>query len=274
MDAADAVAEGDLTVKVPEHFPAEFGQLARSFNRMTGELARSEEQRNHLTADVAHELRTPLHIIQGNLEGILDGIYQPTPDHINATLDETRLLARLVDDLQTLTLAEADQLQLNMTRVNLADLLADVTTSFSGQAETVGVALEYQLQGSPEELTLVGDVDRLDQVLSNLVANALRFTPFGGKITLLAEPLLDSGQKSVGVRLKIKDNGTGIPAEDLPFIFDRFWRGDRARTRQTGIQSGLGLAITRQLVRAHGGDIKVESQVGMGTTFTIDIPVE
>jgi len=158
MAAADRVAEGDLSARVPERGPGDFGQLAKSFNRMTEELERADQQRRNLTADVAHELRTPLHIIQGNLEGILDGVYEPTAEHINTTLDETRLLARLVDDLRTLSLAEAGQLPLTWEPVDVAELLADVGTSFSGQAEAAGIDLRVKIEGDASDLTITGDV--------------------------------------------------------------------------------------------------------------------
>jgi signal transduction histidine kinase len=250
---------------------------------MTEELARAEEQRRNLTADVAHELRTPLHIIQGNLEGMLDGVYEPGEATIEATLEETRLLARLVEDLQTLSLAETGQLELVKERVNVAELLADVRTSFSGQSEAAGVTLDVVLgetmepygaavnsDGAPggdpgEAMTVWADYGRLDQVLTNLMANALRYTPHGGKITLQA-----AAEKG-GVSLWVRDTGDGIPPEDLPYIFDRFWRGDPARSH-TGGSSGLGLAIAQQLVRAHGGRITAESQIGQGTIFRIDLP--
>jgi len=263
MAAADAVAEGDLDVSVPEGGPGEFGRLARSFNRMIAELARAEQQRRNLTADVAHELRTPLHIIQGNLEGVLDGVYEPTREHITATLDETRLLSRLVGDLQTLSLAEAGQLPLHRQWLEAADLLADVATSFSGQAAEAGIEIEVEV--APDAGQVYVDADRLDQVLSNLVSNALHHTPSGGHVTLAAGPLADS------MRLIVKDTGSGIAPEDLPFVFDRFWRGDRSRARQPGTGSGLGLAIARQLVQAHGGHIEVESQPGQGTQFIIEL---
>ena len=265
MAAADAVANGDLSVRVREQIPGEFGRLARSFNRMTVQLASVEEQRRELTADVAHELRTPLHIIQGNLEGLLEGVYQPTPEMINATLDETRLLARLVNDLQTLSLVESGQLPLHLEPLLAVDLLEDTAAGFTGQAAAAGVELVVQAEGDPSEMTISADPDRMEQVLTNLVANALRYTPSGGTITLRAKPTPQ------GVQLAVSDNGAGIPAEDLPFIFNRFWKGDRSRQRQSGTGSGLGLAIARQLIQAQGGEIRVESQPGQGTTFLIDL---
>jgi signal transduction histidine kinase len=264
MTAADAVAEGDLSVRVEEDKPGEFGQLARSFNRMVGELERSDQQRRNLTADVAHELRTPLHIIQGNLEGVLDDVYKPTDEHIQATLEETQQLSRLVEDLRTLSLAEAGQLPLVWEPVDVAELLADVGTSFSGQAEAAAIDLTVEVGKNLP--TIIGDVGRLDQVLGNLVANAVRHTHVDGSITLKAEAIQD------GVRIHVRDTGEGILAEDLPHIFDRFWKGDRSRTRASGAGSGLGLAIARQLVNAHGGIICVESEPGKGTTFTIELP--
>jgi two-component system OmpR family sensor kinase/two-component system sensor histidine kinase BaeS len=268
MAAADAVAEGDFSVRVPERGPGEFARLAQSFNRMARELERADQQRRNLTADVAHELRTPLQVIQGNLEGILDGVYEPTRRHIDATLEETRLLTRLVEDLRTLSLAESGQLPLQWETVDLADLLHDVQTSFSGQAEAAGIALQVETSADPGKLAVRGDAGRLDQVLSNLVANALRHTPAGGSVFLRAEPTAS------GARLVVSDTGEGIAEKDLPYVFDRFWRGDRSRSRAGGAGSGLGLAIARQLVQNHGGHIRVESEVGRGTTFVVDLPAE
>jgi signal transduction histidine kinase len=266
MSAADAVAEGDLSIRVRENVPGEFGQLARSFNRMTAELERAETRRRNLTADVAHELRSPLQIIQGNLEGILDGVYVPDREHIGATLEETRLLARLVSDLQTLSLAEAGQLPLHKVEVSAADLLEDALTSFAGQAAAAGIRLSAQLIEDGASLTLWVDPDRIDQVLSNLVANALRHTPAGGEVVLRAQSSAES------ISLQVQDSGPGILPDDLPFIFDRFYRGDRARTRSAGSGSGLGLAIARQLIQAHGGQIQVENLPGSGALFTIHLP--
>jgi len=264
MAAADAVAAGDLSVRVPESKHGAFSQMAASFNRMTAELERADQQRRNLTADVAHELRTPLHIIQGNLEGVLDGVYDCSTAHIEATLDETRLLARLVEDLRTLSLAEGRQLVLHLETVDVGELLSDAQTSFSGQAEAGGI--DVQLDVAPELPTIQGDIGRLDQVLGNLLSNALRHTLVGGVIVLRA------ACAPGGVQIEVSDTGAGIPAEDIPFIFDRFWKGERSRSRILGSGSGLGLAIARQLVQAHGGNIEVDSTVDEGTTFTIMLP--
>jgi two-component system OmpR family sensor kinase/two-component system sensor histidine kinase BaeS len=271
MSAADAVAAGDWSVRVSERGPRDFRQLARSFNRMTAELARADQQRRNLSADVAHELRTPLQIIQGNLEGILDGVYLADEAHLGATLDETRVLARLVEDLRTLSLAEAGELPMHWEQVDIGELLADLDTTFSGQAEAAGVSMQITPAAetsSAGAFVIAADLGRLNQVLSNLVVNALRHTPAGGSITLAVEA------REGGVRMRVSDTGEGIPAEDLPFVFDRFWKGDPARSRSGGAGSGLGLAIARQLVQAHGGQIAVDSRVGQGTSFVIDLPAQ
>ncbi len=264
MSATDAIAKGDLSVRLSENNRrGPLSNLARRFNNMVVELERAEQQRRNMTADIAHELRTPLHIIQGNLEGMLDGVYEPTDENINDTLDETRLLARLVEDLQTLSLAEAGQLPLHPTRFLLADLLTDAAAGFESRAIAQNVTLHVDVPDTSPEIE--ADYDRLNQVLANLLTNALRHTPENGQITLRAESVPD------GVRITVEDTGTGIPAEDLPYIFDRFWRGDKSRTRTEG-SSGLGLAITKQLVLAHGGTISVGSEEGEGTTFEIELP--
>lgn len=265
--AIDSIAEGDLSARVPEDNSPQFERIIKRFNKMVGELERSDQQRRNLTADIAHELRTPLHIIQGNLEGIVDGVYQPTPEHINATLDESRLLTRLVNDLQTLSLAETGQLPLHPTRFLLADLITDLASSFSSQAAFRGIDL--RTKHAVPDLELTADYDRLDQVLSNLISNALRHTPRGGTISIETELIADE-EKSV--RITVNDTGAGIASEDLPFIFDRFWRADRSRSERS--HSGLGLAIARQLILAHSGTIEVQSEAGKGTTFIINLPLK
>src|SRR5262249_15067675 len=237
-------------IRVRENIRGEFGKLARTFNHMAAELQRIDEQRRNLTADVAHELRTPLHVIQGNLEGILDGVYEATPEHIQMLLEETQLLSRLVEDLRTLSQAESGHLPLHKERVPVGELLTDLATSFSGQAEAAEIALRVD-RDHLDGTVIDADVMRMNQVLANLIVNALRYTPKGGSITLRGEAAPDH------VRLSVCDTGQGIPAEDLPHVFDRFWRGDPARMHKDGAGGGLGLAIVKQLVELHGGQVNV-----------------
>lgn len=265
FDTINKIEEGNLSARVEEKTSDMFSDLFKRFNKMVGELERAAQQRRNLTADIAHELRTPLHIIQGNLEGVIDGVYQPTSEHINNTLDETRLLTRLVNDLQTLSLAETGQLPLHPTLFLLADLIADLTSSFSSQAASLGVDLQTHLADAYQQVR--ADYDRLNQVLSNLISNALRHTPKDGRISILTEPAQDT---QYAVRITIQDTGSGIPPSDLPFIFDRFWRGDRSRSGRT--HSGLGLAIAKQLIHAHGGTIEAQSELGKGASFIIELP--
>lgn len=263
MRAADKVAQGDFSIRMGKQHRGDFGALAKAFNHMVTELELSDQRRRNLTADVAHELRTPLHIIQGNLEGVLDGVYDPSAEHIEATLDETRLLSRLIEDLRILSLAESGQLPLTREPVNLADLLADVETSFHGLATENDVALHVH---SDDPLWVSIDYLRMTQVIHNLVGNALRHTAVGGEISVIGTSHPDQSEKVI---ITVQDTGSGIAPEDIPFIFDRFWRGDRARPHSGS--TGLGLAISHQLVRAHGGTLTVESEVGVGSKFTIEL---
>jgi two-component system OmpR family sensor kinase/two-component system sensor histidine kinase BaeS len=282
MTAADALAEGDLAARAPVEGSGEFRDFARSFNRMAEALETANRHRRELLADVAHELRTPLTIIQGNLEGLRDGVYEATPEHLDLVLDETQRFGRLVEDLRLLTLAEAGQLPLDAQALDVPQLLADVRDAFDCQASEAGIALALAVE---EELPpLYADPQRLGQVLGNLVTNALRHTPPGGEVTLGAASVTPGasapagadaplGAGPTGVLLWVADNGEGIPAEDLPRVFDRFWRGDPARSHERGAGSGLGLAIAKGLVEAHGGRIWAESRAGEGTTVSCLFPV-
>jgi signal transduction histidine kinase len=267
MRAANALAGGDLTARVPVRGSREFRHLADSFNRMAGALETADRQRRELLADVAHELRTPLTVVQGNLEGLRDGVYQPTPEHLDLILDETLKLGRLVDDLRLLTLAEAGQLSLDLQALDVPQLLADLRDAFACQADEAGIKLTVEAVQSLPRLT--ADPQRLGQVLGNLIGNALRHTPRGGHVTLGAA-LAPAGD---AVRLWVADTGEGIAADDLPRIFDRFWRGDPARSHEAGAGTGLGLAIARSLVEAHGGSIWANSQPGQGTTVFCLLPL-
>lgn len=264
MSAAEAVGRGDFTVRIEEQGKGDFRPLVGAFNRMTEELGRVDQQRRNLTADIAHELRTPLHIIQGNLEGILDDIYQPTPEHIQATLDETHHLSRLVTDLRTLSQAESGELPLTLEEIDLHEFFTDLETSFTGAIHQHNLTLTIDTPNHP--LTLTADYGRLNQIFSNLLMNAIRHTPAEGEIHITAY------QDKETLTLTLRDTGQGIPPDDLPYIFDRFWRGDRARTHTDGAGGGLGLAIVRQLVHLHNGHIDATSQENHGTTFTLQFP--
>lgn len=262
--ATRAVAAGDLSVRVPTRYPGEVGELAVAFNQMTAALARADELRRNMTADVAHELRTPLSVIRGKLEGVLDGVYPATSEHLEPILDEVRLLTRLVEDLHMIALAEAGQLTLEKRPLDVGDLLRDAQVNFGPQAADRGVTMALDL---PEKLPQVmADGRRISQVLGNLLTNALRHTPEGGRVTLSA------GAVENAVEVTVTDTGAGIPPEDLPYIFERFWRGDKSRSRAGG-GSGLGLAIAKQLVGLHGGTIRAESAPGQGAQFRFTLPV-
>jgi len=262
--ATQAVAAGDLSTRVPTHSPGEIGELAAAFNQMTQDLAQADKLRRNLTADVAHELRTPISVVRGKVEGILDGVYPATSEHLEPVLEEIKLLTQLVEDLGMLALAEAGQLALERQATNLGDLLQDAQVNFSPQAADRGVTLTLDL---PTELPKVMvDRRRIAQVLGNLLTNALRHTPGGGYVTLSA------AASERMVKVTVADTGKGIPSEDLPYIFERFWRGDRSRSRAAG-GTGLGLAIAKQLVEVHGGTISVESTLGQGSKFWFTLPI-
>ena len=261
--ATRAVAAGDLSARVATHYPGEMGELAVAFNQMAEELARADELRRNMTADVAHELRTPLSVIRGKLEGVLDGVYPATAEHLEPVLEETGLLTRLVEDLRLLALAEAGQLTLETRPIDVGDLLRDAHVNFSPQASDRGVTLALDLAEQLPEVK--ADQRRIAQVLGNLVTNALRHTPQAGCVTLSAR----AGDGAVTVT--VTDSGVGVPAEDVPYIFERFWRGEKSRSRAGG-GSGLGLAIARQLVEMQGGVIGVESAPGDGARFWFTLP--
>jgi len=267
MQAADAIAGGDLSARVSVERSGEFRSFAHSFNRMAGALDTADRQRRELLADVAHELRTPLTVIQGNLEGLRDGVYEPTPEHLDLVLDETHRLSRLVDDLRLMTLAEAGQLPLDLQTLDVPQLLADVRDAFACQASEAGVALVTDVPASLP--LLVADSQRMGQVLGNLVGNALRHTPPGGTVTLGAALASEDA-----LRLWVADTGEGVPLEDVSRIFERFWRGDPARSHEAGAGMGLGLAIAKSLVNAHGGRIWAESEVGRGTIVSCLLPLQ
>lgn len=263
-ESAQTIAGGDLEQRVPVRSNDEIGRVARSFNQMAESLAEADAQRRNMIADIAHELRTPLTVIQGNLEALMDGVYDLTPDNVAAVYKQSIVLSRLVADLRDLALAEAGQLRLELKAVALGDLLAQVSEGLEVQARKKGVTLNL---GIANDLPKVqADEQRIAQVLYNLISNALRHTPAGGTITSSAE--LREGRVLVSVR----DTGTGISPEDLPHVFERFYRADRSRARSSG-GSGLGLTIAKQIVEAHGGQIWAQSWLGAGSTFGFSLPL-
>ncbi len=266
--AARAVASGNLKQQVQVKGSTEVAEVAHAFNEMTSALEESATLRQHLVADVAHELRTPLSVLQGNLRAILDDVYPLDKEEIANLYDETLLLSRLVDDLRELAQAEAGQLGLNLRPVAMSSLLRSAVERFRPAADMKGITLGLEM---PDELPLTeADPDRLNQIIFNLLSNALRHTPEGGRIMVRGAATRRGGHDDIAV--SVVDTGEGIAAEDLPHIFDRFWRTDRARSREKG-GTGLGLAIARSLVEAHGGRIWVESKLGQGATFTFSVPV-
>lgn len=262
--AVRRMAEGDLSQRVDVASQDEIADLGRAFNHMADGLTRLEELRRNMVTDVAHELRTPLSNIRGYLEAVQDGVVEPDKGVIDSIHEEAMLLNRMVDDLQELSLAEAGQLGLERKPVALADVVDRAVEAACPQAAAEGLALSVAV---PEDLPLVEvDPQRIGQVLRNLLCNAMTHTPPGGEIAITAHT------EGRWVAVCVRDTGTGIAEEDLPHVFERFYRADRSRSRATG-GAGLGLAIVKQLVEAHGGRIEVESVVGEGTRFTFALPV-
>lgn len=266
-EAAQAIGARDLSKRVEVSGSHEVKEVAQAFNEMAAALEGAETLRRNLLADVAHELRTPLSVLQGNLRAILDDVYALDKAEVARLYDETRLLSRLVNDLHALAQAEAGQLALNRQPTQLAELVQSTATAFGAAADAKGVSLNWQI---PADLPpVMADPARLTQVLHNLLDNALRHTPAGGSIALRAG--CDDGD----VWLAVQDSGEGISPQDLPRVFDRFYRADPARSRATG-GAGLGLAIVRAIVEAHGGAVSAASpgEPGQGSTFTLRLPGE
>jgi signal transduction histidine kinase len=258
LEAAGHVAEGNYSTHVQEKGPPEVRSLVRAFNNMASRLHQVDEQRRNLLADATHELRTPLTVIQGNLEGMLDGVYPADENNLRALLDETKILSRLMDDLRTLTLAESGALQLKKEPVDLLPFLRDIASTYQSQASSAGVTIT--VNGDANLPLLEIDPVRMRQVLANLLANDLRYSPAGGTIRLICE--IDGKN----ILITVQDDGPGIPPDDLPHIFERFFKS----TDSDGM--GLGLTIAKHLVEAHGGSITAENAPARGTIFRILLP--
>lgn len=256
--AAERVGDGDYSTQIAVRGPVWLRSVSRAFNGMTARLQANEQQRRHMMADIAHELRTPLTVIQGRLEALIDGVYARDDARLQELLDETRVVARLVEDLRTLANAESGALALQKEPTDLDVLIHDAVSSMSAEAERRGVKLQIDEIGDLPLLNI--DPLRIREVLVNLLSNAIRHTPPGGSITIRVK------QNEAQIEVAVSDTGSGIAAEDLPHIFDRFYKGASSQG------SGLGLTIARNLVESHGGSIRATSQAGVGTTITFTLP--
>jgi two-component system OmpR family sensor kinase len=266
--AAAEFARGNLTRRIPVNTRDELGDLAIAFNHMADDLQSAQTQRRRMIADIAHELRTPLTVVQANVEGMLDGVIPADEKHLAILHEESLLLNRLIADLRLLSVAEAGELVLERQPTDLSTFLPGILDKFKPAASEKNIRFVYRQDGELPEVFI--DPDRIAQVVTNLVANALNYTPVKGSI------ILSSTAGGEEVKLSVCDDGPGIPAGDLPFVFERFYRVDKSRARKSG-GSGLGLAIAKQLVEAHGGTIKAESPVRSdpdhpGTCISFTLP--
>ena len=262
--ATQALAGGDLTARVAVKGEDEVGKVGAAFNQMASQLQAQETARRQMVADVAHELRTPVTVIRSDLEAMLDGLLPPSPEELGALHGEVQRLARLIEDLRLLSLADAGQLSLVPALLDVRTVVRDAVERLETQARAGDVTLKTELPA--HVLAVKGDGERLQQALGNLLDNAVRHTPPGGSVRVAAV------QEKQTVHVTVADTGPGIHAEDIPYLFERFWRGDKSRNRYSG-GSGLGLSIARQIASLHGGTVQVVSPPGSGAIFTLSLPL-
>lgn len=266
VEVTRSIAEGDYGRKIETKTKTkELASLMQSVNEMSETLKLREQQKRRMTADVAHELRTPLTNLQSHVEAVIDGIWEPSPELFQGYREEILRLTRLVEQLQELSNLESGQIILHLEPMSVAELLEDIRLDFLARFQNKGVA--FELDTTPEGLAMVCDQDRIKQCLTNLVSNALRATPESGIVRL------EGRQEKDLIQLSVSDTGEGIPEEHLSQLFERFYRVDPSRSQQTG-GMGIGLAITKSIVEAHGGTITAESVIGKGSKFTICIPLQ
>jgi signal transduction histidine kinase len=261
--AAQKLAEGNLTVRIPVRKPDEVGRVATAFNHMAGQMEQQEGLRQQMVADVAHELRTPLSVMQGNLEAMMDGLITPDETELAELHDEVLRLSRLVEDLRLLSLADAGELALEREKVDAGELVETVVRRLTPLAKSEGVALSGEIGLAP--MIIPGDRGKLQQALVNLVDNGIRYTPPGGSVRVRAQ------RQNGTVHLVVTDQGPGIAPADLPYVFERFWRGSKSRSRDEG-GSGLGLSIVKQIATLHGGQVSVALPPGGGSQFSLVLP--
>lgn len=262
VEVTKAIADGKYGTRIREDAGTkEMDQLIRSINHLASSLEKQEALRRQLTADVAHELRTPLTTVQTHVEAIMEGVWEPTRERLESCYDEMTRLGNLVSDLENLAKVESENLKLNKTEVNLRELTDRILGGFEKELQVNNLSVETEGRCS----AVLADRDRISQVIINLVSNAVKYTPDGGKIRIT---LSDSEDSAV---FSIRDNGIGIPEEEMPFVFERFYRADKSRNRNTG-GSGIGLAIVKSIITAHGGTIEVDSRINEGSDFMFTLP--
>jgi two-component system, OmpR family, sensor histidine kinase BaeS len=266
--AAQSLGSGDLSSRVSVKGQDELALLATTFNHMASSLEQSEDRRRAMTADIAHELRTPLAVQRANLEALQDGVYTLTIENLSPIIEQNHLLTRLVNDLHTLALADSGKLQLELSRVNIVQIIERVVENFRPQAINKNILLEFELEGERNSFPdILADPFRIEQIIHNLLSNAMQHTPGNGRIVVRIT-IFDKA-----LQVSVLDSGSGIPEKDLPHIFKRFYRADPSRSRLKG-GTGLGLAIARQLAEAHGGTISARNIEGGGAVFTVTFPVK
>ena len=263
--ATHAISEGDLSQRVSVRTKDELGELAQAFNKMSAELSRSVNTRRQMTADIAHELRTPLSLILGHAEAVHDGVLPPTPENFEIIREEATRLEHLVNDLRTLSLADAGELTISRQVIEPERLIHEVAALYQYEMQRKNISLELDVASPLPHIEV--DPGRMTQVLTNILDNATRHTPESGKIMLSAKQVDDQ------VEFAVQDSGPGVPADRLERIFERFYRTDSSRQRTDG-GSGLGLAIAKSIVQAHNGQLSAESEAGKGLKIMIRLPVK
>lgn len=262
ISAAQMIAKGCYVQRIEEKTnTVEIGQLTSTINELAGTLEKQENLRKRLTADVAHELRTPVATLQSHLEAMIDGIWQADKNRLKSCHEEIVRMGRLVGDLEKLAKYEQENLVLHRVTFDISEHIRGIIYNFESEFRNKGVSLEL----TAEEQIIFADKDKIAQIVVNLLSNALKYTPSGGSVMVCVQ------DKDEDIEITVSDNGTGIPLEDLPYIFERFYRADKSRNRLTG-GTGIGLAIVKALVEAHQGKISVQSEPGKGTSFVVLLP--